>query len=85
MANVKNRGMSTGQPGGPSIGSRQGGAPERQNETEINEAGRAHRTRTEREELMRNPDLNQADDSRGSQDQTQGSQTGSDIDPVPEP
>ena len=34
---------------------------------------------------MRNPDLNQADNSRGSQDQTQGSQTGSDIDPIPEP
>ena len=59
--------------------------PERQNETELTEVGRPHRARSEREELMRNPDLNQADNSRGSQDQTQGSQTGSDIDPVPEP
>ena len=59
--------------------------PERQKETELNEVGRPRRARSEREELMRNPDLNQADNSRGSQDQTLGSQTGSDIDPVPEP
>jgi hypothetical protein len=40
---------------------------------------------SEREELIRNPDLNQADNSRGSLDQTQGSQTGNEIDEVPEP
>ena len=39
----------------------------------------------ERERLIRDPNLNQADNSRGSEDQTQGSQTGNDIDPVPEP
>jgi len=33
----------------------------------------------------RNPDLNQAGNSRGSQDQSGGSQTGADIDPIPEP
>jgi len=85
MANVKDRDEITGQPGGAPIGSRHGGATERENPTGIGEAGRPGRMRTEREELMRNPDLNQADNSRGSQDQTQGSQTGSEIDPVPEP
>ena len=39
----------------------------------------------ERERLIRDPNLNQADNSRGSGDQTQGSQAGNDIDPVPEP
>jgi hypothetical protein len=82
MANIK---TPQEQPGGTPIGSRQGGAPDRQNETELNEAGRPHRTRSEREELSRNPDLNQAGNSRGSQDQTDGSQTGADIDPIPEP
>ena len=85
MADTKNRGLNEGQPGGAPIGSRQGGAPDRANETELNETGRPHRTRTERGELSRNPDLNQADNSRGSQDQTQGSQTGNDIDLIPEP
>ena len=74
-----------GHPGGAPIGSRQGGAPDRPNDTELNETGRPHRSRTERGELSRNPDLNQAGNSRGSQDQTQGSQTGNDIDLVPEP
>jgi hypothetical protein len=85
MADTKNRGLNEGQPGGAPIGSRQGGAPDRANETDLNETGRPHRTRTERGELSRNPDLNQADNSRGSQDQTQGSQTGNDIDLIPEP
>jgi len=40
---------------------------------------------TEREELIRDPNRNQAGNERGSLDQTQGSQTGSDIDPIPEP
>ena len=83
MADIKNRGQ--GQPGGAPIGSRQGGAPDRENETDLDEMGRPHPSRTEREELSRNPDLNQADNSRGSQDQTQGSQTGNDIDLIPEP
>jgi hypothetical protein len=85
MANIKDRGLNHGQPGGASIGSRQGGAPDRLDDTDLNEPGRPHRTRTERGELERNPDRNQADNSRGSQDQTQGSQTGSDIDLIPEP
>jgi hypothetical protein len=81
MADIKNQ----GEPGGAPIASRQGGAPDRGNPTDLNETGRPHRTRSERGELSRNPDLNQADNSRGSQDQTQGSQTGNDIDLVPEP
>ena len=85
MANIDDRGLNQGQPGGAPIGSRQGGAPDRANDTGLNEAGRPHRTRTERGELARNPDRNQADNSRGSQDQTQGSQTGSDVDLIPEP
>jgi hypothetical protein len=47
-------------------------------------AGPPQRRPSEREELMRDPDFNQADNGRGSQDQTQGSQTGNDVDPVPE-
>jgi hypothetical protein len=81
MANIK---TPQGQPGGQPIGSRQGGAPDAPKETDLNEQGRPHRTRTERGELSRNPDLNQADNARGSQDQTQGSQTGSDVDLIPE-
>ena len=38
-----------------------------------------------RDELIRDPNLNQAGNWRGSLDQTQGSQTGSDIDLIPEP
>jgi len=75
MADIKNRGGNQGQPGR---------APDRDSEADLNETGRPHRSRTEREELSHNPDLNQADNSRGSQDQTQGSQTGSDIDLIPE-
>jgi hypothetical protein len=82
MANIKH---PQGQAGGQPIGSRQGGAPDAPKVTELNEQGRAHSTRTERGKLSRNPDLNQADNSRGSQDQTQGSQTGSEIDDIPEP
>jgi hypothetical protein len=40
---------------------------------------------TGRDQLIRDPNLNQADNGRGSADQTQGSQTGNDVDPVPEP
>ena len=85
MANIRDKGLNEGQPGGAPIGSRQGGAPDKRDDTAVNEIGRPHRTRSEREELSRNPDRNQADNSRGSQDQTQGSQTGNDVDLVPEP
>jgi hypothetical protein len=83
MANIQD--LNEGQPGGAPIGSRQGGTPDERSDTDLNEAGRPHRTRTERGELSRNPDLNQADNARGSQDQTQGSQTGSDVDLIPGP
>jgi hypothetical protein len=73
MANVKE---PMGQTGGQPIGSRQGGAPEAPNDTEINEVGRVHKTRTERGELSKDPNRNQAGNDRGSQDQTDGSQTG---------
>ena len=43
----------------------------------------AHRTPTEREELIHNPNFNQAGNEAGSRDQSQGSQTGNDIDTVP--
>jgi len=85
MANVKDPGSSGAQPGGAPIGSRQGGAPDKRNDTELNDAGRPHRTRVEREELARPPDRNQAGNAAGSQDQTQGSQTGNDVDLIPEP
>jgi hypothetical protein len=71
---------SNKQPGGAAIGSRQGGAPELGNEAALNETGRPHRTRTERNALIDNPNLNQAGNDRGSQDQTDGLQTGNDID-----
>ncbi|HEY6910225.1 MAG TPA: hypothetical protein VI356_12695 [Myxococcales bacterium] len=82
MANVK---RPQGQAGGQPIGSRQGGAPDALKETDLNEQGRPHRTATERARLIENPDRNQAGNSRGSQDQTQGSQTGADVDTIPEP
>jgi hypothetical protein len=68
------------KPGGAPIGSRQGGAPEATKETSLNETGRAHHTRTERGALTQNPNLNQAGNERGSQDQTDGLQTGNDVD-----
>lgn len=82
MADIKN----PQSPGGAPIGSRQGGAPEQMKETDLNERGRVHRTRTEteRERLIEDPNLNQAGNDRGSADQTQGSQTGNDIDTVPD-
>lgn len=80
-ANIKDRGPNQGQPGSTPIGSPQGGAPDRRNDTELNETGCPQGTRTE---LARSPDINQADNSRGSQDQTRGSRTGSDIGLIPE-
>ena len=72
------------QPGGAPIGRRQGGAPEAPKATDALERGKVHRTKTERAKLMRDPNLNQAGNDRGSADQVQGSQTGNDIDPIPE-
>jgi len=66
--------------GGAAIGSRQGGAPEASKETSLNETGRPHRTRTERAALIENPNLNQAGNERGSQDNTDGLQTGNEVD-----
>jgi hypothetical protein len=74
----------TDQPGGAPIASRQGGPPEAPKATDKLEMGKVHRTRTERRKLIRDPNLNQAGNDRGSADQVQGSQTGSDIDPIPE-
>lgn len=81
------------EPGGVPIASRQGGAPDAPKATDALEAGKVHRTRTERRtgerrtserrKLMRDPNLNQAGNDRGS-DQVQGSQTGNDIDPIPD-
>jgi len=47
------------------------------------ETPKAHRAPTEREELIHNPNFNQAGNEAGSRDQSQGSQTGNDIDIVP--
>jgi len=75
---------SSDQPGGAPIRSRQGGAPDAPKGTDALERGRARRTATEREKLIDDPNLNQAGNERGSGDQVQGSQTGNDIDPIPE-
>jgi len=72
------------QAGGAPIGNRRGGVPDARKSTDTLATGKAHRTATERERLMRDPNLNQAGNERGSGDQAQGSQTGNDVDPVPE-
>jgi hypothetical protein len=79
MANIKD--PRSGQPGGNPIASRQGGAPEMPKETDLNEVGRPHKTRVEkeREKLIQDPNLNQAGNERGSVDQTRGSQEGSEV------
>jgi hypothetical protein len=77
------RRSTTDEPGGAPIGSRQGGAPLAKGLDEI-EAGKVHKTRTERSELIANPNLNQAGNEAGSFDQAQGSQTGNDVDLIPE-
>jgi len=69
---------------GAPIGSQQGGAPDAPKATDALESGKVHRTRTERKKLMEDPNLNQAGNDRGSADQVQGSQTGNDIDLIPE-
>jgi hypothetical protein len=75
---------SSDQAGGVPIGSRQGGAPDAPKATDTLEKGRVRRTATERERLAEDPYANQAGNERGSGDQAQGSQTGNDIDPIPE-
>lgn len=75
MENIKK-----GQPGGNPIGSRQGGAPDAPKATDVLEQGRPHHTRVERKKLIDDPNLNQAGNDRGSADNTQGSQTGNDVD-----
>jgi hypothetical protein len=77
------RRSTTDEPGGKPIGSRQGGAPIAKGLDQI-EAGKVHKTRTERSALIENPNLNQAGNEAGSFDQAQGSQTGKDVDLVPE-
>jgi len=46
-------------------------------DTDVQEAPKA------RQKLIKDPNLNQAGNERGSLDQTQGSQTGNDVDTVP--
>jgi hypothetical protein len=58
--------------------------PGKPEELDMDEAGGPQRSPSERAELIRNPNLNQADNWRGSQDQTQGSQTGNDVDQIPD-
>ena len=89
MANI-----GKSEPGGAPIASRQGGSPDAPKATDTLERGKVHRTRTERRttdrrvserrKLMEDPNLNQAGNDRGSADQTQGSQTGNDVDPIPQ-
>jgi hypothetical protein len=59
--------------------------PEPDQPTNRNRTPGPHPAHNPREELIRDPNLNQADNWRGSLDQTQGSQTGSEIDLIPEP
>jgi hypothetical protein len=80
MAKIKH---PEGQSGRAPIGNRQGGAPDARKD--LNEAGGPHRAGTERERLREDPNLNQAGNDRGSEDNTLGSQTGNDIDLIPEP
>ena len=51
-----------------------------QKEADVLEQERPHRTPTERAKLSQDPNLNQAGNDKGSADNTQGLQTGSDID-----
>jgi len=59
--------------------------PDRATESGRNRPPGPHPVHNPRDELIRDPNLNQAGNWRGSLDQTQGSQTGSDIDLIPEP
>ena len=79
MANIKRE-----QEIQPPLGSTPAGTPAAPKETDLNEIGRPHRTRTERKKLITDPNRNQAGNERGSSDNTQGSQTGNDVDTVPD-
>ena len=46
--------------------------------------GAVHHSRSERARLISDPNRNQAGNDRGSADNAQGSQTGNDIDLIPE-
>ena len=81
MANIK---RPLDQAAGTEIGTGQGGAPDALKETELYEVGRPHYTRTERAKLIQDPNRNQAGNERGSNDSAQGSQTGNDIDTLPD-
>ena len=59
--------------------------PEKPRDPAATHAPRPPHKHSEREELMRDPNLNQAENWHGSADQTQGSQMGNDIDLIPEP
>jgi hypothetical protein len=63
--------------------SKQGRAPDASKPTDKPGTAGPHRTPSEREELIHNPNYNQAGNEAGSRDQSQGSQTGNDIDTVP--
>ena len=65
--------------------SRNNGAGPRPRRPSAHERPRHQHTEPERNKLIHDPNLNQAGNDRGSLDQTQGSQTGNDIDTVPEP
>jgi hypothetical protein len=77
MANIKDPPRQGGQ---PPLGGTPSGAPDAPQSTKLNEVGRPHHTRTERAKLIDDPNRNQAGNDRGSEDNTQGSQTGNDID-----
>lgn len=72
------------QSGGAPVGNTQSGAPGALKETDLGEMGRPHHSRSERARMIRDPNRNQAFNDRGSADNTQGSQTGNEIDPVPD-
>lgn len=80
MANIR---QPEDQAGAAPIGSKQGEAPDAPRDTDLSEAGRQHHSRSERAKMIRDPNRNQAFNDRGSADNTQGSQTGNDIDPIP--
>ena len=81
MANIKTPTTPAERPSGGQGGTVPSGAPDSPKETELNEVGRPHRTRTEkaREKLIRDPNLNQAGNDRGSGDQTRGAQEGNEV------
>jgi hypothetical protein len=82
---MANKDFKANQPGGAPIGSRQGGAPAgNATANDIGDRAAVHKTRTERAALIENPNENQAGNWAGSNDNTSGSQTGADIDPIPD-